>query len=408
MSFTAVHAERGRLDASLPDLGCGWDWSAIHRVRPPAPLVCRECGHGMHAKASPLGLRFFAHAPGAPTCMLAEESMAHHLLKLELAQAARAAGWMAELEVSGPDGRWRADVLASTANSRRVALEAQLASITAAEIRARTQRMGADGVRAYWFSDRNRIPWLGAVPSVRLTRQGEGLVAVEPMARFAGAYWDPEPSMPLSEFLGRVLTSRFVSHAPRTPQRHVVRRVTLLWAHPKCVLAEAKKLGDEEKQQRAAQEEQERAEWREYARQEAALAERTARSDPDRAALARHSARLPGIERAIAQAAAKFLTRVTVGWSVGDSRYSSGIPLVNDRGTLLAVFDPLPLAGPCPDFLLDVGLPILFPTEERRERFEEHRATGERLRRLRQQDIAAALADDEWPPRPCPPQPESP
>ncbi|MFD9496871.1 competence protein CoiA family protein [Streptomyces sp. NPDC060005] len=394
VSFTAVHADRGRLDASLPDLGCGWDWSAIHRVRPPAPLVCRECSHGMHAKTSPLGLRFFAHAPGAPTCTLAEESMAHHLLKLELAQAARAAGWMAELEVSGPDGRWRADVLASTANNRRVALEAQLASITAAEIRARTQRMGAYGVRAYWFSDRNRIPWLGAVPSVRLTRQGEGLVVVEPMARFTGAYWDPEPSMPLSEFVGRILTWRFVSHAPRTPQ-HVVRPVTRLWAHPKCVLAEAKKLRDEEKQQRAAQEEQERAEWRGYARREAALAERMARSDPDRAALARHSARLPGIERAIAHTAAMFLTRVTIGWSVGDSRYSSGVPLVNESGTLLAVFDPLPLAGACPDFLLDVGLPMIFPSEERRERFYEHRATGERLRRLRQQDIAAPLTDEE-------------
>ncbi|MFJ8770262.1 competence protein CoiA family protein [Streptomyces clavifer] len=395
MSFTAVHAERGWLDASLPDLGCGWDWNAIHRVRPPALLVCRECGHGMHAKASPLGLRFFAHAPGAPTCTLAEESMAHHLLKLELAQAARAAGWMAELEVSGPGGRWRADVLASTANGRRVALEAQLASITDDEIRARTQRMNAYGVRAYWFSDRNRIPWLGAVPSVRLTRQDEGLVAVEPMARFTGAYWDPEPSMPLSEFVGRVLTSRFVSHAPRTPQRHVIRPVTLLWACPKYVLSEAKNLKDEEKQQRAAQKEQERAEWRGYARQEAALAEQSARSDPDRAALARHSARLPGIERAIAQATDRFLSRVTVGWSVGDSRYSSGVPLVNDRGTLLAVFDPLPLAGTCPDFLLDVGLPMLFPTEERRECFEEHRVTSERLRRLRQQDVPTELADDE-------------
>ncbi|MFF9396199.1 competence protein CoiA family protein [Streptomyces griseoluteus] len=208
--------------------------------------------------------------------------MAHHLLRLELAQAARAAGWMAELEVSGPDGRWRADVLASTAYSRRVALEAQLASITAAEIRARTQRMGADGVRAYWFSDRSRIPWLGAVSSARLARQGEDLVAVEPIARFTGAYWDPEPSIPLSKFVGRVLTSRFVSHAPRAPQRQVVRPVTRLWAHPKCVLAEAKKLRDEEKQQRAAQEEQARAERRGYARQEAALAERTARSDPER------------------------------------------------------------------------------------------------------------------------------
>lgn len=392
MSFTAVHAERGRLDASLPDLGCGWDWSAIHRVQPSAPLECQECGHGMHAKVSPLGLRFFAHAPGAPTCTLAEESMAHHLLKLELAQAARAAGWMAELEVSGRDGRWRADVLASTATRRRVALEAQLASITAAEIRARTQRMGADGVQAYWFSDRSRIPWLGAVPSVRLVREGQDLVTVEPMARFTGDYWDPEPFIPLAEFVARVLTSRFVSHAPRTPQRHVARPVTRLWAHPKCVLAEAKKLADEEKRQRSAQEERERSEWRGFARQEAAFAERTARADPDRAALARHSARLPGIEQAIAQAADMYLTRVTVGWSVGDSRYSSGVPLVNDDGTLLAVFDPLPLVGPCPGFLLDVGLPMLFPTEERRQRFEEHRATSERLR---QQARAEALADDE-------------
>ncbi|WP_128819334.1 competence protein CoiA family protein [Streptomyces sp. S063] len=120
--------------------------------------------------------------------------MAHHLLKLELARAARTAGWMAELEVSGPDGRWRADVLASTATRRRVSLEAQLASITAAENRARTERMGADGVRAYWFSDRSRIPWLGAVPSMRLVREGQDLVAVEPIARFTGDHWAPSRS----------------------------------------------------------------------------------------------------------------------------------------------------------------------------------------------------------------------
>jgi competence protein CoiA len=37
----------------------------------------------MHAKVSNPGLQFFAHAPGVPTCTLAEESVAHHLLKLE-------------------------------------------------------------------------------------------------------------------------------------------------------------------------------------------------------------------------------------------------------------------------------------------------------------------------------------
>ncbi|MGA5207951.1 hypothetical protein [Streptomyces variegatus] len=336
----------------------------------------------MHAKVSNLGLRFFAHASGAPTCTLAEESIAHHLLKLELAQAARAAGWFAELEVSGPDGRWRADVLASTAGGRRIALEAQLASITAADIRARTERMSAYGVSACWFSDRSRLPWLGIVPSVRLAQQGDDLVAVEPMARFVGAYWTPEPPIPLVEFIRRRLTSHLVAHVPRTPQQHVARPVRTLWAHPKCVLAEAKKLRDEEKHQRATQEEEIRAERRGWARHEAAVAERTARSDPDREALARHSGQLPGIDQAIAQVAARYLSHrpVTVGWSVGDSRYACGVPLVSEAGTLLAVFDPLPQSGPCPAFLLDVDLPLLFPTEVRRQRFEQYRAASERAR----------------------------
>ncbi|MEN2424364.1 competence protein CoiA family protein [Streptomyces rimosus] len=379
MSFTAVHPVRGRLDASLPDLGCRWEWTAIHRVRPPVPLTCPECGHGMHAKVSSLGLRFFAHTPGAPTCTLAEESMAHHLLKLELAQAARANGWIAELEVRGPDGSWRTDVLASTAGGRRFALEAQLASITAAEIRARTERMSAYGVRSCWFSDRSRIPWLGVVPSVRLARQDNELVAVEPMARFSDSSWAPEPSIPFAEFMSRILTLRFIGHAPRSPQRHV-RSVRMLWASPRCVLAEAKKLREENEHQREAREEEARAERRGYARQEAKAAELMARTDPDRAALARHSSRLPGMERVIAQLADLFRTRVTVGWSVGDSRYSCGVPLVNDHGALLAVFDPLPQCDPCPAFLLDVGILLFFPTEERRERFERYRDAGERLR----------------------------
>ncbi|MFF2254592.1 hypothetical protein [Streptomyces sp. NPDC058142] len=153
-----------------------------------------------------------------------------------------------------------------------------------------------------------------------------------------------------------------------------------LWASPRCVLAEAKKLRDEDEQQRKATDEEARAERRGYARHEAKTAELIARTDPDRAALARHSARLPGFENAIAQVVDLYRTPVIVGWSVGDRRYSCGVPLVNDRGVLLAVFDPLPQPGPCPAFLLDVGLPLYFPTEEQRERFEQYRAVSERIR----------------------------
>lgn len=146
MAFRAVHKEWGAVFAHLPDLGCGQDWRAVWKVRPPVPLACNECGHRMHAKVSRHGLRFFAHAPGAPTCALALETIAHHLLKLELANAARAAGVHAEMEVRGPDGAWRADVLASDPGGAwRWALEAQLAPITADDITARIPLVNADG-----------------------------------------------------------------------------------------------------------------------------------------------------------------------------------------------------------------------------------------------------------------------
>ncbi|PBC69782.1 competence protein CoiA-like protein [Streptomyces sp. TLI_235] len=172
MAFTAMHAQRGRLDASRDDLGCGWAWEAVHRARPRVPLACPECGHGMHAKRSPTRIRFFAHDAGAPRCALAGESMEHHLLKLQLATEIRAAGWSAELEVRAPHGAWRADVMATSPDGgRRIAWEAQLSAITEDEIRARTARLARDGVAVCWVATRPR-PWLGSVPSIRVTAPG--------------------------------------------------------------------------------------------------------------------------------------------------------------------------------------------------------------------------------------------
>lgn len=97
MPFRAVHREWGTIFAHLDDLGCGQRWESVWRARPLPPIGCDECGHPMHAKVSRNGLRFFAHARGAPDCALAGESIAHHLLKLELASAAEAAGAHAEM-----------------------------------------------------------------------------------------------------------------------------------------------------------------------------------------------------------------------------------------------------------------------------------------------------------------------
>ena len=227
MAFRAVHAQWGTTFAHLPDLGCGQAWEAVWKVRPSAPLTCDECHHPMHAKVSRNGLRFFAHAPHAPNCTLALETLAHHMLKLELLKAAQDAGVHAEMEVRGPDGTWRADVMASDhGGTWRMALEAQLAAITAADIADRAERMGADSVESIWFSDRPQVPWLGVVPSARLARpeDGEDLIIASGLVKLApcdcgdpdcrASCWLGVPAT-LSRFLGWVFTGRVVRYGTR-------------------------------------------------------------------------------------------------------------------------------------------------------------------------------------------------
>jgi hypothetical protein len=239
MAFRAVHAQWGAVFAHLPDLGCGQAWEAVWKVRPSAPLTCDECGHPMHGKVSRNGLRFFAHAPHAPNCALALETLAHHLLKLVLASAARDAGVRAELEVRGPDGTWRADVLASDLGGEwRMALEAQLAPITAADITARTERMRADGVPSIWFTDRPRPPWFGVVPSIRLARSDDSqdLAVAEGLVKHRACtcggscgefYWEDVPAT-LTDFLGWVFTGRIRSH--KCSYEHAV-----IWSAPRYI-----------------------------------------------------------------------------------------------------------------------------------------------------------------------------
>ncbi|MEU6601980.1 competence protein CoiA family protein [Streptomyces flaveolus] len=259
MAFRAVHAQWGTVFAHLPDLGCGRSWNQVWRVRPPAPLACDECRHPMHAKRSPSGLRFFAHAPGAPECALTGETVAHHLLKLELAVAARDAGAHAELEVRGPEGVWRADVLASDpAGAWRMALEAQLSPITPDDIAARAERMQADGVPSVWFSDRYRPPWFGRVPSVRVKAVGGGLVVVEGLAKFSGGQWEAGPQVLLAEFLQWAFSGRVVVHRRRAPVRGPLQARRTVWTAPQYAQQEAAHLEAEECRKRLEQQEKRR------------------------------------------------------------------------------------------------------------------------------------------------------
>ncbi|MFC8765810.1 RNA methyltransferase [Streptomyces sp. NPDC057193] len=180
MVFVGVHGEWGRIDATQADLGCGQDRESIYKAKPPAPLTCYECDwrlHLVHKTHGEYELWFLRHAANAPHCeaRLAGEGMAHHLLKLDLAHHARAAGWSAEYEVASSDGSWRADVMATSPDgSRKVALEAQMASSSITDIKARTDRYAAVGVEVCWFTDRKTVPWLDAVPSVQIARPEDG------------------------------------------------------------------------------------------------------------------------------------------------------------------------------------------------------------------------------------------
>jgi hypothetical protein len=90
-------------------------------------------------------------ACGLQQVTLLNESWEHHMLKLEMAGAIRAAGWFAAPELPAEDGSWRADVMASSADgSQRMAWEAQLSPITVDDIVARTDRYAGEAIRVCW------------------------------------------------------------------------------------------------------------------------------------------------------------------------------------------------------------------------------------------------------------------
>ncbi|MGO4456636.1 competence protein CoiA family protein [Streptomyces sp. M-16] len=437
MAFRAVHAEWGTVFAHLPDLGCGQAWEAVWKVRPAAPISCAECGHSMYAKTSERGLRFFAHAPHAPDCEIARqgESEAHHLLKLELASAARQAGAHAELEVRAPDGSWRADVLAADpAGTWRMALEAQLSPITAAEITGRTERMDAHGVTCCWFSDRPRPPWLGAVPSVRLVAAEGGIAVAEGLVKFTGAAWEPAPQVPLAEFLRWVFTCRIGPHPPQVRLRYPQRQLAQVWTAPQYIAAEEVYLWQEEERQRKDVEERARflekaarrradihrknAASRRAALERAASAEAYARRTelgPTGRALQEKLMRRPGVEEAIRYLAREHQVPVTVGMSTAELRWGGGTPLIGPDGIPAAVLSPVSRLVRGEAFRLLAGMLLLFETAAEQQRFDRNTRRrkvpvgGWRMEHLPAAPTAAAgTADTAVVPAPRKPRPGRP
>ena len=393
MAFRAVHAQWGAVFAHLPDLGCGRSWEAVWKVRPLAPIVCAECRHPMYAKTSRSGLRFFAHSPHAPNCEIARqgESEAHHLLKLELASAARDAGAHAELEVRAPDGSWRADVLAADPGGAwSMALEAQLSPITAADIAARTERMYADGVSVCWFSDRPQPPWLGTVPSARLAAAEAGdLVVAEGLAKFTSLGWTVPDGVSLTDFLRWAFTGKVVQHAPRARLRYPLRQLPLVWTAPQYATAEGRHLIEQAERERLWQErqaayqrkrEKERAAIRaknEISRaralRRATVVEATVRRECGGSSSPEHCRIMgrPDVQRAVAFLQERGIA-ATAGFSISQARWAGGVPLVGEDGVPVAVLSPEPARVRGDTFPLLAGMLLLFPSRAEQQRFDRN------------------------------------
>ncbi|SFW11939.1 competence protein CoiA [Amycolatopsis australiensis] len=150
MALTAWYGPGQQVaDLTLPDLGVGCSFADLYRMRPRPDLRCRYCGYRMHLKISPRGLRFFAHDANAD-CVGTGESAEHQELKILCARWSRECGWRAEPEQAGPD--WRADVLATAADGRRIAWEIQVSPQHADDAAQRSARYRRDGITCVWIA----------------------------------------------------------------------------------------------------------------------------------------------------------------------------------------------------------------------------------------------------------------
>lgn len=143
----------------------GDQWESLKkRYRSGEPLLM-SCGQPGKASVSPLGLQFFAHKTGTK-CGMHEgaESPEHLELKSLLVDAARAAGWEAELECPSDGREWIADVMV-TKGERRIALEVQWSRQASEDFTRRQKRYEADGIECIWFVAPKNTGNAASVPS---------------------------------------------------------------------------------------------------------------------------------------------------------------------------------------------------------------------------------------------------
>lgn len=214
MPLVARHGDQ-RVEAEK----LSWDaWSDLvkdnrHRWHLLAPC----CDKAVVCKVSPLGTRFFAHKSGTG-CV--QESPLHLAAKVAVTQAARAAGWIAELELASLEGGWRADVLLSK-GQQRIAVEIQTSPVKLDEVLRRQTRYATHGIRGVWLvAPESLMTEREDLPVFRLHAMEDGEMCVDfhprpAYPRFVGSPRKaplPGPPAPtrlaLSEFVNRLLSDK--------------------------------------------------------------------------------------------------------------------------------------------------------------------------------------------------------
>jgi|GEM_PF-3877852 len=170
-----------------------------------ARLVLPCCRRRAFAKVSPLGTRFFQHAPrevAETDCPWEGETEAHREIKRAIVNAVnamqgwtaeeefRAASWTAEEEFTAAN--WRADVMATHSGPGvpPVAFEVQLARQSGEETRRRDALYATGGVVAVWLvNQHNDRPSFGSDRRLALRPEALGLRArCEAAAKAACSY----------------------------------------------------------------------------------------------------------------------------------------------------------------------------------------------------------------------------
>lgn len=207
MAFTAVGVDGTRYEAPFV-VDEAW-----HRLRADhVVLLCPdpECRAPMVAREGSRRRHFAHKAQGRQQrCSFEGESSLHLALKWHITQAARTAGLVARMEsfpAPTDAGGWRADVLVTAPDARRVAFEVQKSTQTDTVTRERTSRYAADGIAVVWLSVGSRLPtWFGAAPSIHIDSagidDGRPPSVVEGLARYVDHRWATPGAVPLDRIV---------------------------------------------------------------------------------------------------------------------------------------------------------------------------------------------------------------